>query len=262
MSPVPVITLLTDFGLTDPYVGIMKGVIASRCAAARVIDLTHDIPPQHVNAAAFALDSAWRYFPAGTVHVVVVDPGVGSDRAVLAAECGGHRFVAPDNGLLSAVFESNAPDRVVNVEAPEWFLKPLSRTFHGRDVFAPVAAALAMGVALGDLGPPPEGWVQQPAAAKVRVTDDGELIGQVVYIDRFGNAVTNIRGTALPIKPQVTAAGRRVGELVDSYAAAAEDEALTIIGSTGRLEIAVNRGSAAESLPLREGDEVRVSRGV
>jgi hypothetical protein len=252
------ITLLTDFGLQDPYVGIMKGVMLSRCPDAQLVDLSHDVPAQNVTAGALMLESAWRYFPPGTIHLAVVDPGVGSDRAIIAARVGEHCFVAPDNGLLSLIFEQSSPDRIVHVAAKDLYLKPVSRTFHGRDIFAPVAAALARGVSLDDLGTTTETWHRLDLPSPVHESD-GSLRGSIIYIDRFGNLVSNVLGTQMLTLPRITIGDRQIDRLAGSYADVPPGEVLAIIGSSGRLEISVNQASASEQLQLGIGDEIHIT---
>lgn len=247
LSASTVITLLTDFDTVDPFVGVMKGVIYQRCPQAHIVDLTHEIEPQNLRQAGYALADSWRYFPPGTFHVAVVDPGVGTDRAVIAAEVDGQTFIAPDNGLLTAVFEQCPPQVVRTVNNGAIFLKPLSRTFHGRDIFAPTAAALAAGMNFADVGPIADEWVSLdlPTAS---VRDNGMVHGAVIHVDRFGNLITNITGTSLPLMPRFTVNGHGIVGLARSYAGVAAGEPLAIIGSTGRVEIAVNGGSAAAAL--------------
>jgi S-adenosylmethionine hydrolase len=185
-----VITLITDFGTAGPYVGSMKGVILSIHPDARIVDIAHDIRPQDVDEAAFVLNRAYAYFPAGTIHVVVVDPGVGSDRAVLAVRTERYIFLAPDNGVLKYVFDACPDARVFRVTNQDFSLSPVSRTFHGRDVFAPAAAHLSRGVDIERMGEPfteyVRGEVQRP---EVRPR---EIRGEIVFIDGFGNGITNI----------------------------------------------------------------------
>jgi S-adenosylmethionine hydrolase len=258
----PVITLTTDFGLRDPYVGIMKGVLLSVCPSARLVDLTHDISPQDVLGGLLALEAAVPFFPAGTVHLAVVDPGVGSPRRALAVRAAGHCLVGPDNGLLSFVFE-RAGWTAVALTAPEYRLPEVSRTFHGRDIFAPAAAYLASGVPLERLGPP----VTDPV--RLRLPDcrleGGVLIGQVLDADRFGNLVTSIPAARLAGIPgrgalELEVGGRRVRGPVDAYAQGGDGEPTAIVGSTGRLEIFVKAGSARDHLGIGRGAILRVRR--
>jgi hypothetical protein len=252
------ITLLTDFGLEDPYVGIMKGVIQTRLPGALCVDLTHQVPPQNVAVAAYHLESAYRYFPPRTVHCCVVDPGVGSGRSVLAVSFEDFLFLAPDNGVLSRVLSREGARKMVRVENTGFFLKRVSRTFHGRDIFAPVAAALASGVPLEELGPETGNMkrVEPPRPRKLR----GEVIeGEVAARDRFGNLVTNIPGSLLPKDPEIRIMKRVIPGLSSSYAERGPGELLGVIGSTGYLEISINRGDAAASLRAGPGTPVRVA---
>jgi hypothetical protein len=241
---VPLITLLTDFGTCDTFVGVMKGVIAQRCGSGRIVDLTHAIEPQDVVGAGYALADSWRYFPPGTVHVAVVDPGVGTQRRILAARVDRQIMLAPDNGLLSAVFASTAPTEVRQVSRGELFCKPVSGTFHGRDIFAPVAGALAAGLAPADVGPIVDRWVTLDLP-QATVDDAGVVRGQVIVVDRFGNLITNVPGPMLPLLPRVSIGGIEVGRVSGSYGETSAGQAVALVGSHGRLEIAVNGRSAA-----------------
>lgn len=262
MSPRPVIALLTDFGLENHYVGVMKGVIAGLCPDALTIDVTHDVPPQDIRAAALELAAAWRFFPPGAVFAVVVDPGVGTARPAVAAVIGERLFVAPDNGVLDLVVEEQAASRAVTLADARFARSPVSRTFEGRDRFAPAAAWLARGVDLGELGP--------VAALGVRLEwpvagiDGDAVVGEVVHVDRFGNLITNIDRRAWP----ALAAGRRVevgahppAPIVGTYGDAPAGTLVALFGSTERLEVAVVQGSAAHRLQAGRGAVVRVRRG-
>ncbi len=253
----PVITLTTDFGLQDPFVGIMKGVLLGRCPRARIVDLTHAVPPGDVRAGAFVLLSAYRFFPRGTVHVAVVDPGVGSDRAALAARTSDAYFVGPDNGLLSWALAGAADVEVRRLEKPRLWLQPVSATFHGRDLFAPVAAHLAGGGGLTDVGPRVETWVRLPWPEPRPIRSGWR--GEVVYVDRFGNAITNLPAT-LALEPSPPAhlrlPGRRRVFLGAFYRAVPPGQPVVVPGSSGLLEIAVNAGNAAKTLGLRVGTQV------
>ncbi|MAE62191.1 MAG: hypothetical protein CMJ49_12655 [Planctomycetaceae bacterium] len=253
----PIISMLTDFGSHDPYVGVMKGVMLARCPEARIVDLTHDVPPQNIHAAGYLLGANWRYFPPGTVHLVVIDPGVGGERRILAVQTGGHTFLAPDNGLLSELLEHSPADRIVSVENESLFVQPVSRTFHGRDVFAPVAAALAGGLPIDDVGPAANGYLHLPGIRPQRDAD-GQVSGEIIWIDHFGNLVTNITVDQLPSAPRIEVGGRVMYGLTNSYGNVGAGEPLALIGSTSRLEIAVNHGNAAESLGMDMGDPVHV----
>jgi S-adenosylmethionine hydrolase len=257
-----VVTLTTDFGLRDPFVGIMKGVILSICPSARLVDLTHDLSPQDVQGGALALEAALDYFPPGTVHLAVVDPGVGSARRALAVRSAGHYLVGPDNGLFTFAFEGGGWTAVA-LTAPEYRLPDVSRTFHGRDIFAPAAAYLAAGVPLERLGPRIEDPVRlsRPACR----LEGGTLIGEVLDSDRFGNLMTSIPADRLEEIPgrgdvAVEVSGRPVRGLVQAYAEAADGEAAAIVGSTGRLEVFVNGGSARDRLGVGRGAPIIVRR--
>lgn len=254
----PTITLTTDFGLTDAYVGVMKGVILSRCPAARLVDITHGIAPGRIASAAYVLSTAWRYFPDQSVHLAVVDPGVGTSRRIIAAQVGTHRFVAPDNGLLSLVLDEAEADerRVVHVTRDDLNVVPTSRTFHGRDIFAPIAAALAGGMPLHELGNPVAGWIRLPVREPVE--QDGRITGEVIHIDRFGNLITNIPAELVDERDAIEIAGRRIDGLVGSYGSVAAGELLALIGSTGRLEISTRGGDAASELSAELGTAVEV----
>ncbi len=253
----PVISLLTDFGLTDPFVGVMHGVIYSRAPQAKIVDLTHGVPPQDVRRAGYVLADSFRYFPPGTIHVCVVDPGVGSERRILAAAVDDQAVLWPDNGLTTALFAECAPDAVVDVCNPDLFLKSVSQTFHGRDKFAPAAGHMAAGMPWADYGLPTDTWATLDLPQPVS-HDDGRVEGEVIYIDRFGNLVTNVRGTQLPPLPRITVGDRAVDGLVRSYDAVEAGQWLAIVGSTGRLEVAVNRGDAAGLLGAAVGERVVV----
>jgi len=258
----PIITLTTDFGRRDPFVGIMKGVILSICPTARLVDLTHAVEPQDVLGASLALAAALPFFPAGTVHLVVVDPGVGGRRRPLAVRTGGHYFVGPDNGVLTPAL-GGPRWTAVALTAPEYRLPEVSRTFHGRDVFAPAAAYLAAGVPLERLG----AMVADPVRAPVpgsRLEGD-VLVGEVLAVDRFGNLITSIEAGQLaalagdgPVAVEVS--GRPVAGLVEAYAAGEDGQPAAIIGSTGRFEIFVRGGSAREALGVGRGAPVRIRR--
>jgi S-adenosyl-L-methionine hydrolase (adenosine-forming) len=250
----PVVALLTDFGTRDHYVGTMKGVVLSVCRDAQLVDISHDIPPQDIVGAAQELAASYRYFPTGTVFLVVVDPGVGSPRLGIGADAGGYRFVAPDNGVLSAVFLETPPTLVVELREQKYARAHISRTFEGRDRFAPAAAWLANGVALPSFGPPLPQPVRLEFPAPVRRQD--AVHGEATRIDRFGNVVTNIDVAALEsLSPPhiVRVHGTSIHGLVQTYAEAAPGALCALVGSSGRLEVAVNGGSAAERLHAYRG---------
>ncbi len=256
-----VIALLTDFGLKDPYVGVMKGVILSVNPDARIIDLSHDLPSQGVLEAYFLLSNTYRYFPKGTIFLAVVDPGVGTDRAILAVETEKYVFLAPDNGLLGFLEKDGAVRRIIRVTNRKYFLEPLSNTFHGRDIFAPAAAHLSAGVELEQLGEETN-RMERIEAPSPKTTREGVIVGEVATIDRFGNLVTNIPGSRLGPDDRFEV---RVGRLVvrhfaRAYAEGKKGKAFAIVGSTGNLEIAVNKGSAQKLTGAKAGDAVKVLR--
>ena len=246
-----IVTLLTDFGTADSYVGEVKGTLLALAPSVALVDLTHDIAPGDVAAASFVLGRAWRTFPPGTVHLAVVDPGVGTRRRALAATVGGHHFVAPDNGLLSDVFAAAHAD-VVSLPVPE----SASRTFHGRDVFAPAAARLATCAALGQLGPAVGDLVHLPPR-RVRV-EGADVIGQVVHVDRFGTLVTNLPDDAVADDAAVQL-GRHSVPLLTTFADVPSGSPVAFVGSGGTIEIAVRDGRADAVLGLARGAEVRAA---
>lgn len=257
---IAVVTLITDFGLCDSFVGVMKGVVLSRCPGARIVDITHSVPAGDVRAGAFALLTAYRYFPRGTVHVAVVDPGVGSDRRAIAARCADVTFVGPDNGLLSWALREQRGVVVRRIENERLFLSPVSATFHGRDVFAPVAAYLANGGSFDEVGPETDEWVTLPWPEPARVVNG--WLGEVVHVDHFGNAITNLPNTTLePARASrfTLICGRRRVPVGSCYAAVSKGRAVAVGGSSGFIEIAVNGGNAARSLGLKRGGKVRLA---
>ena len=253
-----VITLTTDFGAGDWSVGTMKGVIACVAPKATIIDLTHDVPPGDIRGGAFALAASCRFFPEGTVHVAVVDPGVGSRRKAIAVQTASGVFVGPDNGVLSWALVNEKAKAVHALENEAYFLKPVSQTFHGRDVFAPVAAHLSRGVPIKKFGPALKDFVRLdwPEPRRQR----GGVEGEVVYIDRFGNAITNIasellRGAAMA-SCEVFAKRHRICPLRTFYQSVPQKTPVALAGSSGFLEIAVNGGSAEKLLGVRIGTRV------
>jgi len=246
------IALLTDFGTRDPYVAAMKGVIASRTDAA-IVDLTHEVAPFDVFGAAWFLRAVVGYWPAGTIFVCVVDPGVGTARRIIAAEMNGKVFLAPDNGLLSLVGAS----RKHAVENASLFLPDSSNTFHGRDRFAPVAAAIANGIALDELGP----GIDDMVRLHYEPPTYGQTVrGTIVSVDRFGNLITDIEATAIPFQPfALEARGITIDRLERTYAGAAPS-AFLIVGSSGCIEISVANDSAAARLQMRRLEKVEVCR--
>ena len=257
----PIITLLTDFGLGDAYVGSMKGVILSLNPDARLVDLSHEVPPQDILSGALVLQSAWRYFPPGTIHLAVVDPGVGSRRRALAAACREHFFVGPDNGLFSLIFAEQTPLTVVSLENPRYFLPEISATFHGRDIFAPVAAHLSLGAPLTDFGP----TLSEPVRLDCPAPDFGEeeVDGQIISCDHFGNLISNISFKSMQLWLRGRSAsfrvnGRVIPHLATTYSEVPPGALLALGGSHGYLEIACCQGSAAQVLDAAMGARVQV----
>jgi S-adenosylmethionine hydrolase len=244
----PIITLLTDFGLSDSYVAEVKGMLLSRAPGATLVDVSHQVAPGDLRAGQYLLARAWHRFPAGTVHLAVVDPGVGTARRALAAEAAGHRLVAPDNGLLSFL-----PDaaRFVSLPLPEG----AAPTFHGRDLFAPAAAALAMGAALEDLGTPITDASRSPLPAPHH--DGVAVVGEVLHVDRFGTLISNIPGGEVEPGVRIRVEGTDVGALRRTFRDAERGAVVAVVGSGGTVEIAVRDGSAARLLGVGVGAEVR-----
>jgi len=260
-----IITLTTDFGASDSYVAQMKGVILSINASVRIVDVTHAVAPQDVARAAAILEEIALAFPAGTVHVAVVDPGVGSARLLLLAEAAGQYFLAPDNGLLRPLLRRFAPTRIYTLTADRFWRKPVSSTFHGRDILAPVAAHLSLGADPVEFGPAVElaSLVDLPIE---RPDADGRtLVGRVTAVDSFGNLLTNIREADLPPVDRQTLSirlgGHRISGLCHCYADKPVGNLLALMGSNGQLEIAINQGHAARELNLGVGSDVRVEWG-
>jgi S-adenosylmethionine hydrolase len=251
--PSGVVTLLTDFGLDDAYVGIVKGVVLAINPGARLVDLCHTVPPQDVRRGALLLEGAWRFFPPGTVHLAVVDPGVGGARRAIAVEAAGHRFVGPDNGLLGFCFDLPGARGVILSE-PRFHRRPVSRTFHARDLFGPVAGHCSRGIPLEALGPPLDRPVRLPGASVRRA--GGRVEGEVLLVDRFGNALTNLTARDLPDRPGrcvLAVRGARIRGLSGTYAERRPGELGALIDSSGRVEIFVRNGSARARLGLEPG---------
>jgi len=259
------ITLITDFGLDNWFVGAMKGVIRTICPTADIIDISHGIKRFNVHAGAFALKNSYSYFPDATIHVVVVDPGVGSARPAIMVQTERFFFIAPDNGVLSYALQEEHIDKIIRLKNRKYFLAPISSTFHGRDIFAPVAAHLASGIAIDEFGPAIEDMkhltrsVPHPLSAN-------ETLGNIIFIDNFGNAVTNISRRYLEqLLPKsksgsfrIAVRDREITKISSNYSEGSASEPIALIGSSDYLEIAVNQGSASEMLGLKEGTEIIV----
>ncbi len=260
----PPITLLTDFGNTDYFVAAMKGVILADNPTARIVDITHDIPPQDIESAAFTLFAAHGAFPAGTIHVAVVDPGVGSDRRAILIKAAGQFFVGPDNGIFSYICDGSEP-RVFHLNNPKCFRHPVGDTFNGRDIFAPVAAALSRGIAPHKLGVEVDDYVQL-SSLQPEVSEDGVIAARIIHIDHFGNCVTNITANELSEKVIDERIRLTIREQqIDTFHRFFDEETsankvFCIWGSAGFLEIAARNNSAAELLKAKRGDPVVVTR--
>ncbi len=259
----PVIALLTDFGTQDHYAGVLKGVMLGICPDATFVDITHDVPAHDVLTGALELAASWRYFPPATIFLVVVDPGVGSARRGLAAEAGHYRFVAPDNGVLTEVFRELPPRRVVELTERRYARPTVSRTFEGRDRFAPAAAWLAKGIDLPALGRPVPDYHRLDIPQPVITAE--AICGVVLRIDRFGNLVTNIARRAFEAfahgaAVRIEADGALVARLVATYAEIGGDVVCALFGSSDHLELAAHAASAAERLGVGRGTRVVVTR--
>ncbi|MEN6608416.1 MAG: SAM-dependent chlorinase/fluorinase [Bryobacteraceae bacterium] len=252
-----IITLTTDFGISDHFVGLMKGVILGLSPKASIVDITHMITPFEIREAAFVISQAYKRFPAGTVHVVVVDPGVGTSRRPILVEAARQYFVAPDNGVLSMIY-SREKHRVRAITAEKFFLKPVSQTFHGRDVFAPVAAHLAKGIEPARFGKLVTDYLRSPFEKPVR-TGKRIWTGTILKIDRFGNLITNFHIDEFPAvkeRPfEMLIGPRRITCLANSYAEQAPGELFLITGSSGYLEVSANQGSAAKMIGCAPGTQ-------
>jgi len=262
-----IITLLTDFGTEDEYAGVMKGVILSINPSATVIDISHRIDPQDLLHGAYVIEASYGYFPRGTVHLIIVDPGVGSNRRILAIEKTGHIFIAPDNGILTLLLKGGPVDAIVHLENSRYFLDPVSQTFHGRDIFAPVGANISMGADLKKMGRP----VDQAELTLIDIeepiiSDKGDLTGIIVSIDHFGNLITNIGentfnnvcGTHKKKELEIRVDDHTIKGISCSYGGVKNNNPLAIMGSRGYLEIAVNRGSAKNYFNAKKGDRIIV----
>jgi S-adenosyl-L-methionine hydrolase (adenosine-forming) len=265
LQPSGLITLLTDFGTGDYFVAAVKGVILASNPNARIVDISHEIAPQDIEAGAFTLLAACPSFPPGTIHVAVVDPGVGSSRRPILIQTSEQFFVGPDNGIFSYVCDQSALVGMFHLTNPKYFRHPVSPTFNGRDIFAPVAAALSTGIKPGELGERIKDYVKLKPL-KAETSNSGEIVGRIIHIDRFGNCVTNI--TQAELTAEIIASGvklrlkRRVVKSFRSYFAeetGSKEKVFAIWGSAGFLEIAAAHESAAKVLNARRGDSVIVS---
>ena len=253
----PLIALLTDFGTRDWYVACLKGVIAGICPRARLIDITHDIPPQDVTAGALNVAAAAPWLPPKTILVCLVDPGVGTARPLLAAQADEQIFLGPDNGLLSLVLARAGRRTLIRLTNPAYWLKDISRTFHGRDILAPVAAHLARGVRLASLGLPVTRYRPLPLP-RIRKTAD-RLTGQIIYLDTFGNLITNLpAGLLASSRRGAFRYHRSPVRVVSSYGDGRSGELIALAGSHGFIELAIRNGSAAARARAKRGDPVEL----
>ena len=256
----PVITLTTDFGTADHYVGTMKGVLLTRCPEAALVDISHELPPFSIYAAAYAIDQAAPYFPPGTVHLIVVDPGVGTARRPIVARACGQMFVAPDNGVLSMIRERDPGMVVREITNSKLWLDAPSSTFHGRDIFAPVAGALAAGKASPeDVGPVLES-IELLNGISAEQVSEGEWFGRVLSVDRFGNVITNFRSAGLAALPdsefEVRAGSGSVTRFHATFGEAPENLCFAYFGSSGYVELGMNQKNAADVLRVVPGDAI------
>jgi S-adenosyl-L-methionine hydrolase (adenosine-forming) len=263
----PIITLTTDFGLNDHFIGTMKGVILSIEPEAEIIDICHAVQAFDVLDGALTISQAYSYFPTGTVHMVVVDPGVGTARRPLLVTSERHHFVAPDNGVLSLIYQREQRLSARHVTGEHYFLQPISNTFHARDIFSPIAAYLAKGVDPEKFGEEISDFVRF-SAPKPKAADANTLRGVVLKVDRFGNLITNITPQDAPMlfgeNPssfKIVVGQREIREIKDAYALGAPGEVFGILGSMGYLEIAANRGAAAQLLGVGKGTDVNIVLG-
>lgn len=262
-----IISLITDFGVQDEYVGLMRAVILGIDPVAVIVDVSHNVRPGDIAQAAFILESSYGYFPPGSIHLVVVDPGVGTSRALLYLEAHTHRFIAPDNGVLSLVMGLPPAMLLRRLDNPAWRRPRVSPTFHGRDIMAPAAAHLSRGADVREVGPELDpGAVAMLTDLRAQPSDDGRITGRVVHIDRFGSLITNVDQAAI-LKAQTVSPGRtlavRIGGQVitglsGTYADGDTGRPLALIGSRGYLEIAVNGGNAQHYFGIRPGDGVNL----
>lgn len=260
----PIVALTTDFGTRDHYVGAVKGVILAIAPQATVVDVTHDVEPHNILHGAFVLRRVWPYFPVGTIHLAVVDPGVGTGRRIILGQYAGRFVVAPDNGLITLVHRDYPPEAMHVVENRRYFAADLSSTFHGRDIMAPAAAHLAAGVKPKEFGRVTDRLEMLPVAHRA-VTAGGAVRGVVLYVDRFGTLVTNIGADQIGVRPDagdprmVCVNGVCIGSIRTTFADVAPGEPLALMGSAGLLEIAVNRGRAVDRFGPADGIRVEVS---
>ncbi len=254
-----IIALLTDFGTQDYFVGAMKGTILSINKEAQIVDIIHEIPPQDIQSASFTLRACYRDFPKKTIFTAVIDPGVGSDRRAILVETADYYFIAPDNGLLSFIFNTDRSFRVFEIVNKEYFKHPVSNTFHGRDIFAPAAAHLSNGVKPNEFGDEVEDFVSFKEN-KPRKFSDGEIEAEIIHIDRFGNLISNLRKKDLPDDFTIQINGKIISKLQQFFAESSKGELFTILGSAGFLEIAAFQDSAAKLLNVKTSQKILLKK--
>jgi S-adenosylmethionine hydrolase len=258
----PIVTLTTDFGMGSPYVAQVKGVILTRNPDVCLVDVSHSIPPQDIRGGALALSDACFFFPPQSLHLAVIDPGVGTDRRIVYAEIGDQRFLAPDNGVLTLVAQRATPALLIEVTDASWFLPTVHPTFHGRDIFAPVAGQLSLGIDPRQLGRPMTSLVQLPLPRPV--VEDRHIAGQIIHVDSFGNLITNITqveltGVTAPAAATVVCRAAIISRIRTTYGHAPAGSLIALVGSNGRLEIAVVNGNASVALAAGLDDPVDVT---
>lgn len=251
------IALLTDFGTKDYFVGAMKGAILSMNEDAKIIDITHEILPHDIRAASFTLRACYKNFPRKTIFIAVVDPGVGSNRRLILIETDNYYFVAPDNGLLSFVFDENSNFRVFELTNKKFFAEKISQTFHGRDILAPVAAHLSNGTQPNEFGDEIKDFTYRETARPRKISDE-KLEAEIIHIDRFGNLITNFEQTNLPESFRLEIGTKKIEKLQSFFAEAERGEVFMIFGSAGFLEVVAFRDSAANLLDAKIGQEILI----
>ncbi len=253
-----IITLLTDFGYQDPYVGIMKGVVSTINPDAIILDIAHDVPSFSVRHAAFSLFSYYKYYPKNTVHLVVVDPGVGSNRKAIAAKIDGNYYVLPDNGIITYIWKEGEAKEAYSLENKKYFLLPLSNTFHGRDIFSPVAAYISKGIDIKEFGPK----IEKPVLFSIRSAEKrgNKITGEIIYTDKFGNAVANIPRELFDGESAfyVNIKKQKIYNFAHFYGEYKIKEKFSIFGSTEYLELSMNQGSIVDELKIKIGDPIEV----
>jgi len=260
----PIVTLTTDFGTQDHFIGTMKGVILENVPEVQFVDISHSVQAFDVFDGALTIAQAYSYFPSGTVHLVVVDPGVGSERRPIAVSTEKYTFVGPDNGVFSMIYDREARLSVRHITAEHYFLQPVSNTFHGRDIFAPIASYLAKGVDLDRMGEEVTDFVRF-AAPRPKAVDEHTLRGVVLKVDRFGNLITNITPQDAPMLFQaepspfkIIVGSKEIGQVHSAYAQGVPGQVFGLLGSMGYLEIATNRGAASKITEAGKGSEVKI----